>query len=237
MWRSSWMMPYLHIYKILRWIYNVHFSQGNVVINILAGGRTITTHRQIYGTLRATMGIPAAAASESLLMEQSDVRKLENAGSCREIGRPDEENYAAEVSSIPQNVNYGLKATAPDEFGTIVVDTSSLPGNPATFSDLLETSLKQWRKQVKLSKLYVEEVRRNCYATLNKSLLAETCSIIRSAMNLVDIVNHIVYLRSLEQSLSCWNYRFTIATTLRIQRFRYKVFPHVFMHYFLPIVW
>ena len=106
------------------------------------------------------MGIPAAAASESLLMEQSDVRKLENAGSCREIGRPDEENYAAEVSSIVQNVHYGLKATAPDEFGTIVVDTSSLPSNPATFSDLLETSLKQWRKQVKLSKFYVEEVRR-----------------------------------------------------------------------------
>ena len=102
------------------------------------------------------MGIPAAAAaaSESLLIEQSDLRKLQNGGSCREIGRPDEENYAAaEVSSISQIINYGLKTTAPDEFGTIVVDTSSLPSDPATFSNLLEISLKQWRKQVKLSKL------------------------------------------------------------------------------------
>ena len=124
-------------------------------MNILAGGRTIKSHRQIYGTLRARMGIPAAAAaSESLLIEQSDLRKLQNGGSCREIGRPDEENYAAaEVSSISQIINYGLKTTAPDEFGTIVVDTSSLPSDPATFSNLLEISLKQWRKQVKLSKL------------------------------------------------------------------------------------
>lgn len=133
---------------------------GNVVINILAGGRTIKSHRQIYGTLRATMGIPAGAASESLLIEQSDLRKLQNGGDVSSIGRPDEENYAAEVSSIAQIINYGLKTTAPDEFGTIVVDTSSLPSDPATFSNLLEISLKQWRKQVKLSKLYLEEVRR-----------------------------------------------------------------------------
>lgn len=127
---------------------------------ILAGGRTIKSHWQIYGTLSATMGIPAAAASESLLIEQSDLRKLQNGGSCREIGRPDGQNYAAEVSSITQIINYGLKTTAPDEFGTIVVDTSSLPSDPATFSDLLEISLKRWRKQVKLRKLCVEEVRR-----------------------------------------------------------------------------
>lgn len=126
-------------------------------MNILAGGRTIKSHRQIYGTLRARMGIPAAAAaSESLLIEQSDLRKLQNnGGSCREIGRPDhEENYAAAEVSISQIISsYGLKTTAPDEFGTIVVDTSSLPSDPATFSNLLEISLKQWRKQVKLSKL------------------------------------------------------------------------------------
>lgn len=160
-WRSSWMMPwYLHIYKILCRVYNFHFSQEMLSWTFLqVVGLSNHIGKLIYGALRARMGIPAAAAaaSESLLIEQSDLRKLQNnGGSCREIGRPDhEENYAAaEVSSISQIISsYGLKTTAPDEFGTIVVDTSSLPSDPATFSNLLEISLKQWRKQVKLSKL------------------------------------------------------------------------------------